>query len=213
MAKKRKRFTLVGIQPLTSAFHMGVEMEKMPRINSMGELRRWLADNKIDIAGWGTDGTKTVDNLWNELANGEAQLLDAPPLRVVEVVEIFIQNGNRVLKELEQEFGSGERRSRDRLPSEKMKPDERCLTAALRCLAEELDVDEHNVTFTETDEPVKALIDSPSYPGLKTQYTFYRVVARVNGLPDTDFWRDNAAFRRGDPIKRHHWTWVAENIQ
>ena len=148
----------------------------MPSFDSIEVLEQWLTENGIDSTQWGGGGTKTVANLWYELANEEMQLLESPPLRVVHVVEVSIRRGDFTLKELEQEFGTGQRRTRNRLPSEKIKPNESWATAALRCLKEELGVDEKDVILIEpTGEPVKKLVDSPSYPGLRTQYTFHPV--------------------------------------
>ncbi len=182
----------------------------MPDIYNQKDLEKWLVENGIDTSRWGIiRGTKSVANLWDEFVNGDIQLLDDPPRRSVHVVEVRIQKGQYVLQELEQEFGNGERRARNRLPSEKMKPSEDCMIAALRCLKEEIGVEEKDVSFVgPVCEQVRKLInDSPSYPGLSTKYTFHTVTVEVNGLPDTDFWRPNAAYGFGDPVKRHHWAW------
>ncbi|MCB0175078.1 MAG: NUDIX domain-containing protein [Anaerolineae bacterium] len=183
----------------------------MPDIYNQKDLEKWLVRNGIDTSQWGISGTKSVTNLWDELVNGDIQLLDDPPRRSVHVVEVKIRKGHYVLQELEQEFGNGERRVRNRLPSEKMKPSENCMIAAVRCLKEEIGVDEKDVSFIDPNcEQVRKLTnDSPSYPGLSTKYTFHTVTVEVDGLPDTetDFWRHNAAYAFGDPVKRHHWVW------
>ncbi len=181
----------------------------MANIRDLEDLNTWLIRNGVDISKWGTGNTKSLADLWNELAVGDIEVRDDPPARVVHVVQIVIRKGNYVLKELEQELGNGERRLRNRLPSEKMKLDENCIDAALRCLKEELDVDSQDVSFvTPTCEQVEQVTaDSPSYPGLLTKYTFHTIEAKVRGIPNTDFWRDNAAFGAGDPVKRHYWAW------
>ncbi len=183
----------------------------MPNVHNLEALKEWLDTNGIDISQWGSGGAKTVANLWEELANGDIRLLDNPPTRIVHVVEVCIQKGNLVLKELKQEFGDGQLRTRNRLPSEKMKPDEDCNDAALRCLREELGVDKKDVTFVTSACTQRTMqVESPSYPGLDTQYTFHTITATVNQLPEADFWQDNAANNQGDPIKRHHWGWREE---
>ena len=182
----------------------------MTDFHSLEELKAWLIKNGIDISQWGTGGTKSLANLWDELVNGDIAIQDNPPVRVVGVVKILIRKGDRVLTEVEQELGDGEvgrRRKRWCLPSEKMKPGEKPEDAALRCLKEELGLDEQDVISLKfTHEKVKES-DSPSYPGLSTQYTFVTIEARVNGLPDTDFWRENTAYQHGDPVYRQHWGW------
>lgn len=183
----------------------------MPNISDIRELKEWLIVNGIDISGWGKGGKKSIENLWDEFANGDIQLLNNPPSRVVNVVEVSILRGDSVLIEAVQEFGTGEQRFRNRLPSEKIRIGESYFDAALRCLEEELGIDKQNVTsMTIADKPQESITDSPSYPGLATKYTFHSITVEVNGLPQGDFWRENAAFEHGDPVKRHYWRWRAK---
>ena len=183
----------------------------MNQFDNVNALEVWLNEQGINTAVWGEQGTKSVQNLWEELVNGDSRVQLDPPLRQVHVTEVFIQQTGHILIELEQEFGNGERRSRGRVPSEKMRVDELCETAALRCLEEELEVSEEAVTFLfPAYERAKQLTDSPSYPGLQTQYVFYRIAVDVKGLPTKDFWRNNQAFGHGDPVKRHHWGWIKQ---
>jgi hypothetical protein len=172
------------------------------------ELSVWLTAKGINVSRWGAGGRKSVANLWDEIVNGETYIQDDPPLRMVNVTQVIVRKGNRFLREVEQEFGDGTCRPRNNPPSEKMMHDESCTEAALRCLEEELGINKHNVTFvTAGCRQEQKVLESPSYPGLLSQYTFYIVEADVKGLPDTDFWRDNSAFGQGDPIKRQHWVW------
>lgn len=181
----------------------------MNQFDTVHELEKWLGNNGIDTAQWGANGTKSVQDLWEELVNGDAQLQLDPPLRQVYVTEVMIQDANRILIELEQEFGSGDRRVRRRVPSEKMHEDETSQTAALRCLAEELGVSAGRVAFlSDAYKRATQTKNSPSYPGLPTRYVFYRIEVAVQGLPAGDFWRDNQAFGHGDPVRRHHWGWI-----
>lgn len=172
---------------------------------SAGDLRRWLAGQGVDLAIWGQGDHKSVDHLWEEITQGETQIQENPPLRLVDVVQVVVRRGGRALVEREQELASGRRRERNRPPSEKMQPGESYLEAALRCLREELgvrrvDVDLLHDTYRreQTEGP------SPSYPGLRTRYTFHVVEARVDGLPDGDFSTPEST---GDPVETHHWTW------
>lgn len=175
---------------------------------SAGDLRRWLARQGIDLAVWGRDDHKSVRHLWEEIARGETQIQADPPLRLVDVVQVVVRRGRQALVEREQELADGRRRKRNRPPSEKMRPGENYLEAALRCLREELgvrraDVDLLHDTYRreQTEGP------SQSYPGLRTRYTFHMVEARVKGLPDDDFTTPERAGGKGDPVEAHHWTW------
>lgn len=165
----------------------------------------------IDFSQWGTGPAKTVENLWDEIINGETYLQDNPPLRIIQVVQVFIRRGNLILIEAEQEFGHGGTRSRNLPPSEKIKPGETYLEAAIRCLQEELGAVPQDITVDpSTYRQTQTIKDSPSYPGLATEYVLHMVEARVKGLPRTDFWTTNAAYTSGDPISRQHWVWQPE---
>ena len=180
----------------------------MKEIDSVDSLRKWLAVRNIDTSEWGTEGAKSVTHLWRELQEGDLVLRDNPPLRVVHVVQIIIRRQNKFLIEATQEFGDGSHRHRNQPPSEKVKAGESYTKAALRCLQEELGINASDVTFDQSShKEVQAQADSLSYPGLATEYTFHLIEAAVAGLPDTDFWRDNAAYGEGDPVKRHLWRW------
>ena len=178
------------------------------RLNNLKTLEQWLAQRGIDTSDWGTTGAKSVINLWHELLEGDVVLQDNPPLRVVHVVQIIVRQQGRILIEAMQEFGDGSRRYRNQPPSEKMKIDESHVDAALRCLHEELGVEETDVSFNQSSyKQMQAQADSPSYPGLPTQYTFHLIEAAVAGIPDSDFWHDNETYGEGDPVKRHYWVW------
>ena len=180
----------------------------MKQFKNVAELQNWLKANRIDTSLWGEGNAKTINNLWNELQNGEIAFQDSPPRRLVHVAQVLIRKGKQILLEAEQELANGQRRFRNQPPSEKMKPGESSTDAVLRCFQEELGIRPEDVTFLpETYERVQRESDSLSYPGLTTQYTFQIIAAQVAGLPETDFWRDNQAFGSGDPVKRHLWIW------
>lgn len=180
-------------------------MQEFERIE---ELVDWLEAHGIDTSSWGAGGTKTVENLWDEYVNGEITFKNDPPTRIVQVVQVFIRRGNRILLEVEQEFENAQRRSRNQPPSEKMKAGESYVTAAVRCLDEELGLGRNEIAFVGSGyEKVEAVTESPSYPGLRTRYTFHSIEAVAKGLPDDDFWRENVTSEDGDPIKRHLWAW------
>jgi hypothetical protein len=178
------------------------------QLNNLRDLEEWLTLRGIDISSWGRGGAKTVIDLWYEVVSEEVELQDSPPMRIIQVAQAAIRKGDAVLVEAEQVLDDGQRRSRNLLPSEKMKPGESYTDAVLRCLKEELDIDREYVTIIADSyrQEQKKLL-SPSYPGLLTQYTFHRVDVVAEGLPDGSFWRDNVAYGEGDPVKQHYWVW------
>lgn len=171
-------------------------------------LKRWLKSNGINCDLWGQNSSKSLRNLWQELEAGEVQLKDSPPLRVVDVVQIIIQQGEYILVEAEQEFFNGQRRFRNQPPSEKIKPGETIQQAATRCLVEELAVNPEQITLhPESHHQHQTNTNSVSYPGLPSQYNFHLLEAAVSDLPNNDFWRENQSDGLLDPVKRHRWVW------
>jgi len=171
-------------------------------------LKAWLSKHGIRYDGWGQDSSKSLDNLWQELEAGEVRLEDTPPLRVVDVVQIVIRQGEQILVEAEQEFFNGQRRFRDQPPSEKIKPRETVFEAARRCLQEELGVPPEDIVLNlDSHKEYQTNTNSISYPGLPSQYNFHLLEAAVSGLPNDDFWHENSAGGKIDPVKRHRWGW------
>lgn len=176
-------------------------------------LEVWLTRNGIDISTWGTGNSKTLTNLWNELIAGEIILHKYPPLRVVNVVQVIIRQNGCILVETEQVLRNGRKRRRNQPPAEKFKPGETYGDAAIRCLEEEIGINERLVTiFHNTHRQIKTYAHSFSYPGLPSLYNVNIVEANVQELPIADFWRDNQSFTDGDPVKKHRWGWRNESI-
>lgn len=181
---------------------------EQPKIENLDDLKRWLTSQGIDISYWGEKSAKSVEDLWIELADGETYLQNNPPLRAISVAQVIIRRGDEVLIEAEQEFKDKRRRCRDIPPSEKIKQGENYLDAIFRCLREELHIDlDHVEILPSTYHQEFSVRTSPSYPGLRTQYNFHIIEARVGELPGTDFWTTETANNGQDPIKRHHWVW------
>lgn len=179
------------------------------KLETQTELEMWLRAKKIDISVWGENGAKRVIDLWEELKKEDCFLQDDPPLRSIHLAEVIIEQNGKRLIEAEQELGDGTRRQRRIPPSEKMRPNEDIQVAARRGLQEELHITADRVTLLpQTYRQRQRLLDSPSYPGLPTQYTIHRIEAVVTGLPHEDFWRDNLAFADGDPVRRQRWSWI-----
>jgi hypothetical protein len=178
------------------------------------QLETWLRAHDIDTARWGRGAAKSVGDLWREITQGDSQLVDEPPLRRVQVVELRIHRDGLLLVEAAQELASGELRRRNQPPAEKLKPGESPRDAARRCLNEELGVvQEEQIQFAaapvETTQITKI---SPSFPGLVTAFTVHRVMLAVCGLPVGEFATANAAYQNGDPVMRHFWRWVDAQI-
>ncbi|MCB0086228.1 MAG: NUDIX hydrolase [Caldilineaceae bacterium] len=171
-------------------------------------LQRWLHARGIDTTNWGQGAAKTVDALWHELAAGEAQLQDDPPLRKIAVVKLIIRRGEMVLHEVEQELADGRRRPRNHAPGEKLLPGETVTAAALRGLHEEVGLAPAEVRIVSLEPPTFRELESPSYPGLRTHYTFYAVVVAAAGLPAHTFWTEETARQANEPVARHRWEWV-----
>ena len=185
-------------------------------LNSIKDLESWLKSHSVNIDNWGQGDAKALADLWLEILNHETTLHESPPRRQVGVVELLIARDNMTLIEAMQELRNGERRYRNRLPSEKIKADETPFLAARRCLHEEFSLAEVQLEAIQItiEQPVdlvdEKLHSSPSYPGLNTLYTVHR--ARIVGcdFPAHDFATENRAHAEGDPVKAHHWHWAKE---
>lgn len=172
------------------------------------ELQRWLEERDIDLSRWGQGAAKTVSNLWAEIQKGESVISNDPPLRSLEAVRIIVRRGDAILIEAHQGFTTGRRRARGWPPSEKMQPGEHYADAALRCLREELGVEDGNARVKpETYRRKVSEEVAQSYPGLRTRYTFHIVDAIVPGLPEHDFETRELATGPGEPISVHYWQW------
>lgn len=180
----------------------------MENLKTIADLEQCLTNNGIDLTKWRIGGAKTVEDLWHELNSEEADIQIDPLHRIVSITQVIIWNDGQILVEKEQEFQSGRMRSRNRPPSEKMKPGEDPHLAAMRCLVEELEISpEEIIESNQSSLPHEKTEDSQSYPGLSTKYIIHRVDMLVRGLPDTDFYTLESKQKRADPIKRHLWGW------
>lgn len=193
--------------------HQNTNSRTPLQFTGVSQLETWLRAYGVDMTCWGQQAAKTVADLWQEVQQGECQLmLDHVAhylLRVVEVVEVHIVQSGKLLHEASQQFADGRIRYRNRPPSEKLHPSETPLAAAQRCIQEELAVAVTAIVIP-TQNPAKRVIcdESASYPSLLSRYTFYTVQAQVVGLPYHNFTTPNAAHGDGDPIVAHHWSWV-----
>ncbi|WP_406335650.1 hypothetical protein [Streptomyces sp. NBC_00203] len=178
------------------------------RLRGLTDLQEWLARQGIPHESWGAGGSKSVRHLWNEISSGESTLSENPPLRQVAVVSLNIQVGGKQLTEARQLMADGAVRERNSPPTEKMKPGETVTAAALRCVVEELRVDESAVAIAP--EPASVAVEeleSPSYPGLPSSYRLYTIAAQVRGLPLTSFTTEEAPSGSDATVTTHYWEW------
>jgi len=182
---------------------------KLANFSSFDELEKWLIDQKIDLSLWNRGNAKSVENLLNEIIQGDCSIQLNPAMRIIHVVQVLIFRNQTLLVEIEQEMNDERTRKRNLPPSEKMKPGEDCRQAAIRCLVEELQVSEDQVNILTKD--CKAFIryrNSRSYPGLKSKYFVYRVQAQVEQLPEGNFWsKEKESPKHKEIVRRHYWGW------
>lgn len=182
---------------------------KLANFSSIDELERWLINQKIDLSLWNRGNAKSVENLLNEIIQGDCLIQLNPPMRIIHVVQVLIFRNQTLLVEIEQEMNDERTRKRNLPPSEKMKLGEDCRQAAIRCLVEELQVSDNQVKILTRD--CKAFIryrNSRSYPGLKSKYFVYRVQAQVEQLPQENFWsKEKVSPKHTDIVRRHYWGW------
>lgn len=185
------------------------------QLKNKDDLRKQLVATGINVSKWGIDGTKTLGNLWNEIAKGESHLVYEANGRITRVVsgvvEVIIRRAGKILVESEQEFADGCIRIRNRPPVEKMMPEESSRDAVIRCLQKELGVARRNIHVIKVAyKPREEVKDSPSYPELRSRYAFFPVEARVQGLPKTDFETPESSDKGEILIRRHKWAWKRE---
>eukprot|EP00252_Welwitschia_mirabilis_P016999 TRINITY_DN37800_c0_g1_i1.p1 TRINITY_DN37800_c0_g1~~TRINITY_DN37800_c0_g1_i1.p1 ORF type:complete len:289 (-),score=45.72 TRINITY_DN37800_c0_g1_i1:207-1073(-) len=208
------------------------DLPKYVKPSSLGSAERlanWLSVRmpSEDLARWGVEpGTKTLENLWTELVEGEITLQDSsPPKRTVNVASVSIRSleiPGRYLIESHQQLSDGNIRQRNRPLSEKMKAGETLQEACLRGIAEELG------SVLGSSDNVRLLLDSYirdvqerdslSYPGLPCCYVLHSLDAVVTGLPTSDFFTDeddpdhiNGCATNVIGVKRHFWKWVSDD--
>lgn len=182
----------------------------MGRLKNIAALKSWLRRHGIDASGWGRGESKSVRDLWTELRRGESSLRERPALRVVSVVRVIVRRRGKILCEVGQELGNGHFRKRMIPPSEKLLPAEDFAAAARRCLAEELGLKIRlEDVLRRTHRVRRSIGSSQSYPNLATHFTVHSVALRLKSsrLPDRDFSTNELPGKKGDPVRRHWWTW------
>lgn len=150
--------------------------EQRVSIQDVQTLGAVLQAHGFDTARWGEGPTKTVADLWEEIAGGETELVEVQGELVrrtcVAGVDVFTElpDGSRYrLREDRQVFRNGSERRRTLATSlgEKVKPGETTEVAVRRAITEELGVAEvASLTERGTDFVVRR---SQTYDGMQTE--------------------------------------------
>jgi len=146
------------------------------------QLLALLHKHAIDVACFGTGSAKTLAHLLAEIADGETLLaeVDSRLVRRVSVlgVDVFADIDGKCfcLVEDRQVLNDGRERRR-KMPtsiSEKLHQGEDVLAAVSRALDEEIGISEFTL-LSPTPRTRTEVEDSPSYPGILSEYTKYEV--------------------------------------
>jgi hypothetical protein len=156
-------------------------------IQNIKDLSDKLKEYKIPVDSWGKGSAKTIDHLWDELESKECVVKEEGGrlIRCVEFVGVNIfykdKSGNIYhLKEDRQEFKDGRVRRRETSSmSEKTKPGENPVEAAMRGLQEELNVKVTAGQLINKKDFSKSEV-SNSYPGLESKYVGFKFDCFLN---------------------------------
>lgn len=162
-------------------------MSEIPNLQTEEGFSRYLAGFEIPVNLWGQGAAKTIGHLLQEVIDGETVLTQKGRelLRQVgfSAVNVTYRNGREVYELVEdrQVFRDGRVRRRDTgsSVSEKIQLGEKPKDAAERALREELGITGRvNISDGSKSEEIK---ESPSYPGLRTQYLRFGFQAELSG--------------------------------
>lgn len=148
----------------------------------------FLRDNEIGTSAWGTGRAKTIDDLLEELREGESELVvceeglrRVTPIDQIEIRYVNPDGKEYRLVEQRQVFWDGNRervRSLPRSLGEKIKAGEDPKITAVRGIKEELGIEvtqDRVIDFgIEYEE-----MESPSYPGLVTRYDKHNFLIKL----------------------------------
>lgn len=146
------------------------------------QITELLRKHAINVACFGTGSAKSLENLLAEIESGEAVLVEGNSrlARKVSVlgVDVFTDIGGTKVRLVEdrQVFNDGRvcRRSLPSSISEKLHQGEDVLEAVARALNEEVGIGKFTL-LTPTPRMRVEVEDSPSYPGILSEYTKYEV--------------------------------------
>lgn len=155
------------------------------------ELKSLLESKGVSTEEWGKCQAKTLQHLFKEIEAGETVLdvkTDGQLLRHTAFLAIEVLYRDKTeckrykLIEERQVFTDGRERRRENWWSvaEKLKAGEvDILEATRRALKEELGVDGEFRSWSQIETRVEKT-DSPSYPGLKAQFTTFHLIISLN---------------------------------
>jgi hypothetical protein len=196
---------------------------------SIEELKQVLESHGIDASLYGKKRAKSLDQLLEEIYQGECQLvsvstdIDSYLHRVVSLVSFRVRFGNSLLHEESQTFADGRKRHRGIFPSEKLMLREDRKAAVRRGMQEELGLGEdlYEVIPDSWSYAVETN-ESPSYPGLFSQYLISSVETELDeqsarlgelsmfGIFDGKIHNrtfDTKEWHGSDGYIIHHWEW------
>lgn len=186
-------------------------------IDGPEHLRSFLDDAGFPLAEWGEGPTKTYQELWQELADGESELICPETFEArdeygeivrqtnVLGIDIFAEIDDELyrLREDKQVFkdGRGERR-RNLITSiaEKIKQDEDHDEAVVRAVAEELGVT--NILQAEEGEATELWQTTATYPQLPSKLNIYKYSVTI--APE-DFRPEG--YMEDQPTKQNFFVW------
>ena len=162
---------------------MNTETNEALKVTSQKSLTEMLRTYEMPLDLWGVGDAKTLEDLYNEINEGESQLVDENGELVrktkVLAVDVYCHIEGKTYKLVEdrQEFVDGRvrRRTADVLDTslgEKCGINESLATALARTMHEELGIEETTAAELdfETGDVVEKERPSGSYPGLKTRH-------------------------------------------
>lgn len=147
------------------------------KVRSLKSLQKILKQHKVPFETWGQGPTKTLENFWKELQEGESVLAISGRGKLTRLVErsqalIYYEGpaGRLFLRESMQVFANGARRTRkqDISVSEKRRRGESARSAMVRGISEELKIDlaDPSVLERKPGHRYSSSKSSRSYPGL-----------------------------------------------
>jgi len=139
------------------------------------DLEEYLRQNQIEIAKFGQDHAKSLNEFASELQKGEAFLVrdtDGSVIRVVDVVLLRLINEvtGKVLVQAKQRRSDGTSSTMNRLPGMKGRPDQNHFITAKKILSRHLHIPENYVNLSTEVKIVDQEQPSVAYPGVRTIY-------------------------------------------
>ena len=152
---------------------------RMLACTTIPELESALVEHEIDPSAFGKGKAKTLEHLLKELERGECELQSHPSaggdppelVRSLRLVRIQLKYQEHVLVHQSQTLEDGRTRPKNTLVAEKFLENEDRETIVQRALREELGLESGSFQIdTSSWLTVMESNESPSYPGLRSEY-------------------------------------------